>query len=79
MTPLNLCWFQNNSTRKYRLLCLESTDNVRCLWETSDLDQMPEPRTDTLSVVVRRPATYADYVQRRDETEANGYTIVTQQ
>ena len=78
MKPVNLCWFQNSSTKKYRLLCLEATNDGRCLRETSsDAEHWPDPRTDILSVV-KRPAHFADYEQRRDEIEANGYAIDTQ-
>ena len=79
MKPVSICWFQNDSTKKFRLLCLEAASDGHCLWETtSDHDSLPEPRTDVL-LVIKRPAHYADYEKRRAEIEANGYTIVTQQ
>jgi hypothetical protein len=78
MTPIKLCGFQNNSTKKYRLLCLESNDDGWSLWETGDLDYMPDPHSDKL-VVVRRPATFADYEQRSNRIVESGYTKVGEQ
>ena len=82
MTIIKVCSFQNNSTKKYRLLCLESRNDAWCLWETSyDLDYDPDPRTDKLACTIHqfgRPATYADYEQKRDHIVANGCTIVRQ-
>ena len=84
MALIKVCAFQNNSTKEYHLLCLESREDGKwVLWETSyDLDYLPDPRTDKLACTVfqfGRPATYADYEQTRDQTVANGYTIVGQQ
>jgi hypothetical protein len=83
MTLIKLCSFQNNSTKKYRLLCLESRNEAWCLWETSsDHDYLPDLRADKLACTVYqfgRPATFADYEQKRDQIVANGYTIVGQQ
>lgn len=83
MTLIKLCQFQNNSTNKYRLLGLESRNEAWCLWETSwDHDYLPDPRTDKLACTVYqfgRPATFADYEQKRDRIVANGYKVVGQQ
>ena len=83
MALIKVCAFQNKSTKKYRLLCPESREESKwVLWDTSyDLDDHPDPRTDKLACTVYqfgRPATVADYDQKRNQTEANGYTIVSQ-
>jgi hypothetical protein len=82
MALIKVCAFQNKGTKKYRLLCLESRNDVWCLWDTSyDLAYLPDPRTDKLATTVYqlgRPATVEDYDRKRDQTEANGYVIVSQ-
>jgi hypothetical protein len=83
MTLIHVCSFQNNSTKKYRLLCLESGNEGWCLRETSaDLDDLPNSFTDVLASTVHElscPATFADYEQERDHIVEDGYTIVAQQ
>ncbi len=82
MALIKVCGFQNKSTKKYRLLCLESREDSKwVLWDTSDLDYLPDPGRDRLATTVYqlgRLATVEDYDKKREQTEANGYAIVSQ-
>jgi hypothetical protein len=78
MVPIVRSIFQNNGTKRYKWLSLESTDGTkRCLYESRTSVAAPSQKPS--DCVEKCPATLNDYETAKGRILSEGYVMVTEQ
>jgi hypothetical protein len=79
MVPIITSIFQNNGTKRYKWLSLESADGTKRYLCESRTDSVAEPSQRPSDCVETRPATFNDYEAAKDRIRNEGYVMVTEQ